>query len=1322
MNNVPYLALLLTCASSLTQAQSSLEMTAPFRPLETQQAKPQIEINDFNEHQTFAIVAGDNQIALHPKNLLRQNITIARQPKPVVSVSYWGANESGYGWPFPGGDEQVIRNNAKELVIQKSFHDGSTGESAGNFTQTITLLEDGQIESSYQYTLPAGAKQPDDGLIFRFEESLASGMPVEIDGVNYQITAAASSTNEAPLFRGPAKRIVFWPEKPTQRFSIEFTQTVDLFLRERINALRPDRQDIEMRATPDRNGSIAYKLDIRNTSAASMQTDDTFANINFWKNDRLHIPDFEASRNRLPNPSFESGLRYFNLYPIWGTWPGRDLPLYTLDSTQGLFGNQSLKVSAWKDYERPNYLSTFTLPTEPGKSYTFSFYAKALAPGQRMQLFCVSGQWGDFPKLSNNSIKLTQEWTRYSTTFTAPNRAASMLFKIQNTSTEMETATLIDALQFEEGEQPSEFIDTTLGSDLITANPDNFLQPDEAFDTRLVISGPSNAKGQVSYTLEDLYYQNVASGTLDFTTDTEGRSTIDLPIDASIGEGIFVLRCDYTLEDASYTDFYRLSCLQALTKPFKHRPLFSGPAVTRINRSEAVAERFSAIGYGSSSYQSDPIANDLYHQHHITSTGSGVFGYGPKGTGELAQARRQVWERLESEPYSNELAEQVEAVAYQMVQAYPWIETWFLHGECNGGGGKLEVVRKRDYEGFAKFIIACARGILRADPEKRLMLTGGPTNMSPSGGILYLRNTIQQVNQLAPDLKFDAIAAHPYRPVPENPDLDADATTFIKMLEQHGYGDTPIYWNEGIYNNPWQIAEWGLDPHKGCSTDHWRCGTPTYDMGWGERISAAYYARSWLVGLKYADRVAQYDGWVGSFQTMDTRLTPVLSQKIPHTLGTLLGEASYVQDVRFAPESRVYVFEDAQQRPVAAMWSYMPMVDRGYEASPIATIEFGTQRPEVINLMGNSVQLNFDKSGSIQIPVSPFPVFIRGEAGQTAALIQSMEQAKLSGAQQSAIALNYRVTQADELKVTLTNRLSQPYQGSITIPSIQPADSFPLELAGLASTQRSIQLPNPLKAEQMNDVSLSILLTEADGTSSEQAVTFEALPILRRDHFQIDGELNDWNEIPAIPLSNAIQVKPSAPVDTTREFEASYRVAWNESHLYLCVEVKDSEPHFPPTQTPSSIWTIDSLQVYLDTFGDNAERTVNQRFDFNDYEYDISKNQETDELIVYRRIAPEQQLAGGLDAPRPDTVEPDIDAAIRMTDKGYTYEVAFPRRLVAPLPLESAGSFRMGLTLNNGSSEGRQSNLNNLSVVGKDPYNAPEAWPIMLPVRAPATK
>ena len=55
---------------------------------------------------------------------------------------------------------------------------------------------------------------------------------------------------------------------------------------------------------------------------------------------------------------------------------------------------------------------------------------------------------------------------------------------------------------------------------------------------------------------------------------------------------------------------------------------------------------------------------------------------------------------------------------------------------------------------------------------------------------------------------------------------------------------------------------------------------------------------------------------------MDAMLTPYAAQLVPNTLSNLLGNADFREDIRFAPFLRAYVFEDAQKRPVAAVWCH----------------------------------------------------------------------------------------------------------------------------------------------------------------------------------------------------------------------------------------------------------------------------------------------------------------------------------------------------------------------------------------------------------------
>ena len=102
-------------------------------------------------------------------------------------------------------------------------------------------------------------------------------------------------------------------------------------------------------------------------------------------------------------------------------------------------------------------------------------------------------------------------------------------------------------------------------------------------------------------------------------------------------------------------------------------------------------------------------------------------------------------------------------------------------------------------------------------------------------------------------------------------------------------------------------------------------------MGWTEKISAAYDARTWLAALKYSDRISFVTLALLSSCTfgMDLSLTPSAAQKAVNTLAHLLGDSRFRQDIRFAPYVRCYLFEDAQKRPVAAVWSHDPRMDSG---------------------------------------------------------------------------------------------------------------------------------------------------------------------------------------------------------------------------------------------------------------------------------------------------------------------------------------------------------------------------------------------------------
>ena len=202
-------------------------------------------------------------------------------------------------------------------------------------------------------------------------------------------------------------------------------------------------------------------------------------------------------------------------------------------------------------------------------------------------------------------------------------------------------------------------------------------------------------------------------------------------------------------------------------------------------------------------------------------------------------------------------------------------------------------------ENHAKLLAAFVKGIKQGNPDAKVF-QDVPGNMLPSGGIAETDHLLAETNRLG--VKFDMIGIHPYRDSPESPDLDADTVLLFSMLKRRGYENVTVFWPEMMHYGPYNIPKWRVDSSSAWS---WRRRGPlSYDMGWTEKISAAWRARSWLVALKYQDRVtcAMSAATSNSFE-MDLELTPFANQKISNTLGRLLGNAYFRKDVRFAPIS-----------------------------------------------------------------------------------------------------------------------------------------------------------------------------------------------------------------------------------------------------------------------------------------------------------------------------------------------------------------------------------------------------------------------------------
>ncbi len=1063
---------------------------------------------------------------------------------------------------------------------------------------------------------------------------------------------------------------------------------------------------------------ISVLLDIRTVTASSTQkSTDSHAGVDFWKADRLHVPDYSASKNLIQNPSFESALRYYTLHGTWADYRPRPKPVFEISKDEANFGKHSLKINAWKGDKQAGYLQTFAIPVKAGEKYTLSFYAKANKKAY-LKLLCVTGIWLQFPKLQNSYIGT--EWKRYQRTFTAPNRAVTILFGADYHGTDSDGAEIfIDGIQLESGTQATAYIDQKISARLLTSSKDNFLNAGDAVNARLKIIGPADATGEVKLKLKDFFGANPWGKNISFTTDKNGEVIIALPLDKIIKNGIYVLRGDIKFTNGdSLTDFFRISRMKFLNNKHRNRNITSSSISIRQSRAEDMARRFQQIGIGSSNYQVKQKDIKLLKKYGIWSSCpyGAVSGKKLKNGKIIKQLRSwqdktkvYVEDLTTITEVSPQLERQIEMAAYQLAKENPWIETWTLDGEINGGGfKKFNMLRQGKWNEFGKILVAFYKGIKKFDQNKIVMPTGGPTNMSPQSGTLFLENILKGV---AGKVKFDAVAIHPYRTKPNDPDLDHDAAKFLAMLKRNGYGDVPVLWNEGIYYTYYNIPAWGLTPYKGCSSDHYRAYCPSYDMGWGERISAAYFARSWLVALKYQQRVKQFNGW-SSWIYMDAYLTPLALQKIPNTLGNLLGNAYFRQDIRFAPKVRCYIFENEHKQPVAALWSQFDNVDYGLQQAPRATFKFNGTLKTIYDLMGNK-RTATESQGKVTVPVSSFPIFIVGKAGSLDKFSAAIQNGKLLGNTELPITITGTPLNRSQLLVTANNHLTQEFNGKLTIGTL----SKQLVIKSAASEKIVTKLPTPVKFDEISSFKIPIELIFGNKQAVKEKIKFDAFAI-----HQLNGVL-DWNKLPAIRLKNRKIVKFTGSTSRTAvthskkvgikgDFDAAFKAAWDNEFFYLQVTVIDDKLFtIPEGKHVGDGWKYDSLQLYFDTFCDARTRKV-KGYDSNDYNYDIVPVSTT-QATVYRRLAPEQQIAGGLDAPRPNMIEPNVKSSFRRTATGYVYELKFPKRLLAPMQFKQNAKIGFGIYLNDNDGKGLRSALT-VTPPGTGCYMNPQQYPVML--------
>ena len=1000
--------------------------------------------------------------------------------------------------------------------------------------------------------------------------------------------------------------------------------------------------------------------------------------------DDLTVP--ARGKNLMPNPYFAVPGRFHTIS-------------FHTNAPEGEFYVRNAKFGRYSFRGKGTNKCSASVPLDPG-DYVYSFYAKG--NGRVIVGVRSVGNLLAFKKLMRVDVRSPKKWTRYERTFRLPTPTAVQTFftmtsdtlQIDGIQLEKGTkATAFEAPKVEAGETKEFFFpsgkDVTLGFELSTLEP--------------------KVSGKGTMTVKNFFGEEIARQTFDYSVSAGTYPKIQFKL-GKIPDGIYVVKLDYG--KTAPEQFYRMGVM-----PF-------------LKNKHLIARAFSP-GYGGF-MPLQKKANESYLAR-LQAIGIGIVGHGWAMTPETLQT----YQKYGVQPF--DLGFTTKADYNRLVRMLPEYKDkvpvdgrWFVVGgripDANGKrprlpsytlvGGWNESYRQK----LIKFVAAQVRLLpkykayyfgseaaheVKDDPyypqafaaykeaiksvyPDAWVYEGGEPGMnagSPGTGVDYTDGLLARLIGKA---KSDLVNAHTY-----TKDVNRIYTNFralVKMMKKHPeYADSKISLAEGMHFYPYHIAPWKTQ-HICWNHEGWSGNAPSYDMGWHEKLAAAYTARAWLIFLTEFQRL-----WCATSSAentnniaLDMKLSPRAFQKVPNTLGVLLGNPKrWIGDFTFAPQTKCLVWEDEQGRPLAAVWNEDPKVDSGYKDAPLATLDYPDA--EYIDLMG--VKREAPKDGKFAL--SSFPLFIRGRAGDFDNFTRALASAVLDDPDRLPCHISFEIVSADQVKLTLTNQVARELAGNMTVFDRK----YEFVIPPTSSHSILVQLPSPIRKDRCKPIRLPYVC-DIQGRKFSQQIELNC--------FLVPKFKGSWKGSPSIPMTNRILKTRVSGTDLS----ASYQMAWDEKNLYLRVAVKDDV--FAPGTQPGYRFTDDILQVFIDSRC-SAVKTGRKSFDEDDYEFGFMPTADGKKCEVWRARSPDIQLTMGTSAPPDNAPAPEIPAKFTRTADGYIYEAVFPATYILPMKLQKGYNFAVGLyAADRDKGKTVDKAVSNSTQEGKGCADRPHTWPIAI--------
>jgi len=1184
--------------------------------------------------------------------------------------------------------ETDTKSDAGTMICRSSFPiDAADKNSArGTYVQTAKLVDSHSIEMEFSYQCPSESADKFKHFVpvLRLPRSLWSGKHIKDNhgkelilptNKDWDKNESKDTWGNMCGTLGPDVTRLDFLTTDTHGFSVYFPEnaTIRIFRSQ-------DKLWLYLGSFEKQKGSIKMSMRFNQREDISESKKDAndcvVAGINFTQCDNLNVPVYSGSANLFMNPSFNSGFRYFRnsqMKPFF-----MDTDHFIVDCISP-FGNRAMLMDTMRS------IKTFGIPILADTSYVFSFYAKPKENGSTKITVSANSYASARSGPKYFSLK-PNEWTRCEFPFSLVRRQVS--FAVGS-----DKAVLLGGLQLEKGTLASEYCGNPYGMQIQTASSDRMVcDAAKPIGAKLVLRGPVGAKGTVRVQATDFFYREFYKNSFPFDLSENGQQQLTLPVDSLTPLGPSVISATLQPEKGNaYTDYFRLTRIKYVGNKFKHTKVHTtngwGCNLTLPMVPDSEFDLFRKCGYGGHyNYSALTTLNESDYRH-FQQYNIPIHSVGAPDilAAEISRQMGRTDGRINKDAHfpgfpsmplgrgrdfeniTPEFISYLEDAYCQMAKRYSFINHWMGYSEP----GSAKLIQTHKYDDFARTQIAMCKGIKRGNPEAKVIFAGS-CGMNKLGRDETM-SIIEACGRLAPEVKFDGMEIHTYRSFPEQPDTDSDLKALLDSLKKLGYDDDfPVYLNEGAYFYPLNVPVWmGIAPWAsttGSKDPYYTMNYPSYDMGWAARLQAAMTLRHWLVCYKYGDRIKAGTSWAPKLLDCNT---PHAVMPMSSALADILGNADFKLDIRFAPGARAYVFEDEQNRPVAAVWYFSENVERGKEIPPRMSARFSST-PEFLDMFGNKCSVSI-KNGECHLPLSNFPFFIRGKAGEIDAMCENIQNASVDDNSRLLLNLTAKPLTKDKALIDVANPLSRSFHGTI---SINNNTEMRLDLDSCATLSVPYEQKDLIADDKIANVSLSASVTQDSEKTAENIFKFRAFAAnyIKPESIKIDASSDDWKDIPAISMTDYFSGSVyDLDQQKKAEFHASYRVAWNENAVYLLITVNDTKFEVDHSKPEPSWWYAKSaVQLFWDTRGNAREKEASNAigYDEDDYSYELLPSENGQSAVAYRRVAPDTQLTGGVnDCLLPNMLEPGVHVAFRNDNGKQVYEVEFPARYIQPLQL-----------------------------------------------------